>query len=165
LAPLIASLPEPNATQARYASDLFKRLEIENKFGLITPTVYSELMHLAIKLHYQRLGAARGLKHGGWLRLYKADPSFIQTLQPNLEELRFLLSTNRITFLSPDDLGPINPNTTFDYRLIELCWTYSLDTQDAGILFEAERLGVDNIVTMDSDLQRAQSGFNIYTWL
>ncbi len=164
MAPVIASLPDANATQAQRASQLFQRLADEHKLGFITPIIYSEVMHLAIKLNYQKHGLSRGLKKGGWLNLYKTEPTFIQTLQPNLEELRFLLSTNRTTFLSPDDLGPIDSNTTFDHRLIELCCTYSLDTHDAGILFEAERFGIDSIVTMDSDLQRAQADFNIYTW-
>lgn len=122
-------------------------------------------MHFAIKLHYQKHRLSQGVKRGGWLRLYNDDPAFIHTLRPQLEKLPFLLSTNRITFLSPDDLGPINPNTTFDYHLIELCWTYSLDTLDASILLEAERLGINSIITMDRDLQRARAGFAISTWL
>ncbi len=41
---------------------------------------------------------------------------------------------------------------------------YGLDTSDCLILMEAARLGVRSVVTMDRDLLRAQSDFDIYTW-
>ena len=43
-----------------------------------------------------------------------------------------------------------------------LCSTDSLDTPDAGIFSEADRLGVGSIVAMDRDRQRTQRGFAIY---
>jgi predicted nucleic acid-binding protein len=165
LARVIRSLPGYNPQQAQRADDVFDRLERERLIGFVTPVIYSEFIDIAIKVLYQQDAAARGTQTSNWLKLYKANPAFIQSIKPELESLRFLLSTNRLRFLSPDELGPIGRDTTFAYRLIELCWTHSLDTQDAGILFEAERLGVTSIVTLDNDLLRAQTSFDIYTWL
>lgn len=165
LASIMVSLSGYNATQAQCAGDLFQRLDNENKVGLITPIIYGEFMHLAIKVNYQQYVIDQGSKNESWTRRYKTNPDFIQTLRSDLKSLRFLLSVNRLRFMGPDDLGPVNQNTPYDHRLIELCCTYSLDTQDAGILLEAERLGVRSIVTMDADLRRAQSDFDIYTWL
>ncbi len=165
LDPVLAMLPDRNLVNAQRSNEFFGRLDNEKKSGLITQTVFSELIHLAIKFSYQQDAVAKGRSKSNWTRQYKANPTYIQTLQPRLQHLRFLLSSNRLVFITPGDSGSGEPDTAFDRRLVELCLTHSLDTQDAGILFEAERLGVVSIVTLDTDLQRAQSHFDIYTWL
>jgi predicted nucleic acid-binding protein len=164
LAELIPALPQPQVAKAQRAVDLFQRLEDEHTVGLITPIIYSELMHVAIKLFFQQQ-ALRQTPKTTWLKLFKSHPTLIRDVRTVLEQLCVVLRTSRLVMISPEELGKIDAGTTYDYRLIELCWTYSLDTGDAGILLEAERLGVDSIVTMDADFRRAQTSFDIYTWI
>lgn len=162
---VLSTLPDRNLVQAQRADHFFTRLRNEDAFGFITRTVYSELFHLAIKFSYQQQALLQGRNKNNWMRLYKANPTFIQTLQPRLQHLQFLISVSRLLLSTSDGGTPSSESESFDRRLVELCLTHSLDTQDAGILFEAERLGVVSIVTLDIDLQRAQSHFDIYTWL
>ena len=161
---LIPALSQPEAAKAQQAVDLFQRLEDEDAIGLVTPTIYGELLHVAIKLFYQQLAMSQKPKPS-WMSLYKSNPWFLQTLQSDLEQLRTILINSRLMFVAPEELGKIDAGTTYDIRLIELCCAYALDTSDAGILLEAERLGIDSIVTMDSDLLRARADFDIYTWI
>ena len=84
---------------------------------------------------------------------------------PYLAQLRHFLSNNGLLFIAPDDLGPIASGRAYDEELIHLVGTYGLDSNDALILMEAQRSGVTDIITLDTDLQRAQADFTIYTGL
>jgi predicted nucleic acid-binding protein len=68
-------------------------------------------------------------------------------------------------FLQPSDLGPILSGRSHEEEMIRVMGHYSLDTGDAAILLEAQRAGVMNLATADIDLHRAQSDFDIYSWL
>jgi predicted nucleic acid-binding protein len=75
------------------------------------------------------------------------------------------LIANGIQFLDLDELNPIASGNTSDQELIEVMCRYGLDSADAMILSEAQRIPVLEIATLDADMLRAQAGFTIYTWL
>ena len=60
LDPVLAMLPDRNLVHARRANEFFVRLDNEKRSGLVTQTVFSELVHLAIKFSYQQDAVARG---------------------------------------------------------------------------------------------------------
>jgi predicted nucleic acid-binding protein len=99
------------------------------------------------------------------LQVYKRFPGYFKTLEPTLQQVRLFLMTSGFLIVSPDRLRPSAPSASFDGHLIGLCCDYGLDTADAMILFEAERLGVESIVTVDGDIQRASADFDNYTWI
>jgi predicted nucleic acid-binding protein len=101
----------------------------------------------------------------GWTDLYKQDPAILQVFLPDLERFRRLLIANGLYFVSPWDLGPVASGRRHDEELVHLVGTYGLDSNDAAILMEAQRLGWTDVVTLDADMQRAQADFNIYTWI
>jgi predicted nucleic acid-binding protein len=163
-AALILRTPAPNPLQAQQAAGFFQMLLAARKAGILTPTVYGELVHVVIGYFLKQFGL-RQTPRMDRLQVYKQFPGYIKTLEPILQQLRFFLVTSGLLVISPDELGPIDPGTTFDAHLIELCCNYGLDTADAMILSEAERLGIRSIVTMDGDMQRASADFDIYTWI
>jgi predicted nucleic acid-binding protein len=163
-AALILRTPIPDPLQAQQAAGFFQMLLPARKAGIVTPTVYGELVHVVIGYFLKQFGLRRTPRMDR-LQVYKRFPGYIKTLEPILQQLRFFLVTSGLLVISPDELEPIDPATTFDGHLIELCCDYGLDTADAMILFEAERLGIGSIVTMDGDIQRASADFDIYTWI
>jgi predicted nucleic acid-binding protein len=76
-----------------------------------------------------------------------------------------LLTANRLLLVKPDDLSEIDSGRPLDQELNHAVGTFGLDANDSLILIEAARAGVTDIVTMDTDLRRAQADFTIYTWL
>jgi predicted nucleic acid-binding protein len=173
LAPFVAVLPPSSITRnAERAAAFFQALIVRNGTGIVTPTAFAEVIHVAVKATYQqalrRLGPAarqtycRPIKD--WLSLYKQDATILQAFRPDLEQLRRLLIANGLLFLGPDQLGPILSGRTFDEELVHLVAVYGLDSSDALIVMEAQRCGVTDIVTLDAELQRTRADFDIYTW-
>jgi hypothetical protein len=75
------------------------------------------------------------------------------------------LIANRLLFVSPDELGPIGSGRRHDEELVRFVGAYGLDSSDAAILMEAQQLGLTDIISLDADMQRAQSDFTIHTWI
>ena len=65
-----------------------------------------------------------------------------------------------LVFLQPNDFGPWTSQRTFEEELVQFVRKYRLDTTDASILIDAQRIGVGSILTMDSDFQHARSDFH-----
>jgi predicted nucleic acid-binding protein len=174
LVPFVGVLPTSSTgIRAQRASQFFNELVARNGIGITTPTCFTEFVHVAIKFLYRqerlRLGArirqAYDQPIRDWLDLYKADSAILKRFLPRLEYLRQLLIASGLSFITPAQLGSIPSGRSFDEELIHLVGTYGLDSNDALILMEAQRYGVTDIITLDTDLQRAQADFNIYTWL
>jgi predicted nucleic acid-binding protein len=153
-----------NAPQSQYAANLFQRLRTESKTGLVTPTIVNEFLHHAIGLYVKQWMVKQGAR-GSWTIFYKNNPTISQRFQTRLEQLVALISANNILFLTPNDISLMTQGASYTDRVIELCCFYGLDTNDAVILLEAERIGVDGIVSMDRDLRNSIADFNIYTWV
>lgn len=171
--PFLGALPRYATVHAQRVEQFFLELAAAGGTGIVTPTVFSEFVHVAIRIKYQlefnhlsptaRRGSGRLLR--GWHDLYKRDATILQAFQPVLDQFRAALIANNMLFLAPDELGPIPSGRTYDEELIHLVGTYGLDSNDAAILMEAQRCGVMDIATLDVDMQRAQQDFNIYTWI
>lgn len=56
------------------------------------------------------------------------------------------------------------PGRHYAEELIDRMTDYGLDSSDTLMLMEARRLGIDGIVSMDTDMQRALADFDVYTW-
>jgi predicted nucleic acid-binding protein len=170
---LLASYFVPSARDPRVVQ-FFQDLNDQGGTGIVTPTVFREFVHVAVRAKYKhelRLMTSheRRSKYGfpasDWLDLYKQDASILQGFLPDLHTLRILLIANGLLFAAPDDLEPIASGRRFDEELVELVGAYGLDSNDAAILLEARQVGLTDIITLDVDMQRAQLDFDIYTWL
>jgi predicted nucleic acid-binding protein len=74
---------------------------------------------------------------------------------------------NNVVIAGPEDLDFVTYPTALPFRdeLLDRMVRYGLDTSDTMIVLEAERLGLDGIVTMDRDMRRAVVDFDIFTWI
>jgi predicted nucleic acid-binding protein len=170
-----AFFPTSLPHQARQTASFFGWLRHLGFRVVLPPTAYQELLHLAIRYHYESHLRARreslavrfGTRQISWRDLYKLDPSILQNFEPNLAQLQEGLIANNITIAGPEEMDSTQAVFGQRYRdiLIHFMVTYGLDSSDASILLEAQCLGLNAIVTMDKDLQRALPDFDIYTWL
>ncbi len=142
---------------------------------VLTPTVYSEVLHFYIKKNLQRkvrgnraaLSAQYGTPIDTWMDLLKADSSLLRTLKPNLTDLRKALIVNNMVVVGPEDLDFLSfpPSRPYGDGLIDRIVRYGMDTSDVVITMEASSLGLDAIVSLDRDMRRARADFDVYTWL
>ena len=164
IVPFIPVLPaSPLRVNAQRAGLFFHTLIVTNGTGIVTPVVFTELVHAAVRFKYNqerlRLGpgarGASGRPITDWLALYKQDETILQAFLPDLEQLRRLLIASGLLFLSPEELGPIASGRSYDEELVNVVGTYGLDSNDALLLMEARRYGLTDIITLDMDMQRA----------
>lgn len=167
----LTRLPE----QTRRAEEVFRHLKQNVISGIVTPTVFVELIHVAIRTRYQQVKIELGdaskqittyavaIKDA--MHLYKQDPSILKAFAAHLGLLRRLLIARNLLVIAPEELGEIESGRSYDAELVHLIGKYGLDSNDAVILMEAQRCGVTEIVTFDRDLLRAQADFTVYTWL
>ena len=172
--PMLGVAPSsPTVAGTQHASQFFSELSASRGTGIVTPTVFTELVHVAIEFRYkQELSRINAMARQGngpriksWRRLYKQDASILQAFQGDLQRLRSLLVASGLLFLEQSGLGPIPSGREYDEELVHLVGTYGLDSNDAAILMEARRSGVTAIVSLDADMRRARADFDIYTWL
>lgn len=136
--------------------------------GIVVPTVFRELVHLAIRARFIRYLATYADSIGGkkgWELLFKARPDLLRQYAPMLLRLPTVLSSMRMTILQLTDMEPLAANERFETDLLAAVLKYQLSSSDASILNELRRAGIDSIVTEDPDLRRAAGDFNVYTWL
>lgn len=168
LVPLLGSPRQQTAVNATRAARFFHELNLNNGTGIVTPTIFKEFVHAAIRFKYRQeqlnMRAAGQQPPGLWQELYKQDATILQGFASDLEQLRQLISANGLLFLPPEQLGPIASGRSHDEELVHLAGRYGLDSNDASILLEALRYGYTDLITLDTDMQRAQSDFTIYTW-
>ncbi len=165
IVPFFGSLTAEMSEEAARVDGFFQDLVQTNGTGLVTPTVYNEFVHVAIKFRYRQELLDRGVNPNAWTRLYKREPSILRSFGTTLDYLRRLMIANGLLMVAPEDLGPVRAERRFDEELINLVRTYGLDSHDALILMETRRMGISEIVTLDSDMIRASPDFNIYTWM
>jgi len=170
---LLASFFVPTVFALR-ASQFFNDLIANNGTGVVTPTAFTEFVHVAVRVKYNQEFARmtvfeRKFKYGypvkNWAGLYKQDPTILRAFLPDLHTLRNLLIANGLLFVAPEELGSIASGRRHDEEIVDLMGAYGLDSSDAAILLEARRCGLTDIIGFDADMQRAQPDFNIYTWI
>ena len=174
VARFLSSYPGQLRSGPPRAAQFFRSLIANNRFGFVTPTAFNEVIHAAIRAKYQQevasprpaLVAAYGTRRRySWLDLYKIDPSILPRYTTVLDQLRRRLVSQNVVVAGPDRLGPIPSGLAYDQEIVLLVGRYGLDTSDAAILLEAQRLGISALVTLDPDMQQAQVDFDVYTWL
>ena len=146
----------------------FALLRNQDSLGFVPQTVFQELLHAAIRSKYVGDLAAHGHVIGGkksWELLFKALPSLLYNYEPTLRRLIASLPILGTAVLQPDDLASLTSGQSFEDELIDIVLRYQLDSNDAAILLEMRRAGLDAIVTEDPDFRRAATDFDIYTWL
>jgi predicted nucleic acid-binding protein len=173
VAAMLALDKQQNPIHIVRAAELFSELLTGDHHAIFPPTAYSELLHVSIRIRNQQelklnrhaILARYGTRISSWTELFKRDPTIAQQHAAELDQLRRRLVASNIVIAGTDDLGPISSGLPHDVELVRLIGRYGLDTNDAAILMEANRLGIYDIVTMDEDLRRARMDFNVYTWL
>ncbi|MFT4040391.1 MAG: PIN domain-containing protein [Thermomicrobiales bacterium] len=152
---------------------LIRELRQQRVTTVVTPTVVSEMLHVAARGRYQHLVRTmppsemqerygQVIRH--WGQLYKRDGAILTELMTKLEALPRILYLSEVLFVEP--LTPtLGQDDGFMTELLRLSKRYGLDSNDARILLEAQSLDIPHIVTLDRDMQRAAQDFTVYTWL
>jgi predicted nucleic acid-binding protein len=171
---LLASFGFRQSRDVSRAHQFFHHLRQSNVPAILTPTAYSEFIHIVIKAVYKEARAAHQStlsahfgRTGGfsWVDLYKIEPSILKENSGMLRALRERLLAENVVLLDPADLIASSAMDHYTIALPELVLRFGLDTSDATILFEAQRIGIYAIATFDRDMRRAAADFDIYTWL
>ncbi len=103
-----------------------------------------------------------GLTTTHWHRHYKSNPQVIQQCLPAITVFHQTVQALPITVVTSEDLALTQPTNTLEERMRRFISEYNLLPKDAYILAVAERLGVDDIATLDGDWRRATQ-FTVYT--
>lgn len=163
---------QPHLAYGPRVHDFFQRLSRSNATGIVTPAMYVELAHVLVKFWYRSLlgrnKAAMTQQFGplsSWKELYKRDPGILQGMRSDFSLLSQQMAANGIRSVDSKELNPVPSGNPSDQELVEIMCRYGLDSTDAMILSDAERIPVLEIATLDADLLRAQADFTIYTWL
>jgi predicted nucleic acid-binding protein len=99
---------------------------------------------------------------GDWHPYYKRNPQVIQQCFARVIAFHRHIAALPVTIVTPEDLALTHPINALEERMRYFISAYNLLPKDAYILAVAERLGVDNVATLDSDWQRATQ-FTVYT--
>ena len=169
------AFPGQNPQQLARATAFFTKVHARGLVCVVTPTVFSEVVHAFVKKAYQLrvkgnravLSEQHGVPINSWLELIKVDPMPLQELGPHLKMIDQSLVGNDVTVAGQEDLDFVAypPRQHFSQELIDRMVRYGMDSSDAVITIEVSSLGIDAIVSMDRDMQRALPDFDIYTWL
>ena len=128
---VVALLPTSSLSaplQAAQASSFFRQLLSTNRHALITPTAFSEFIHIAIKFHYTTvlkalgkgaLSQQPGVQIRNWLDLLKYDPSILQRYASNLAALQRAIIAHNVVIMDPDQLGTIASGRTHQEELLQ----------------------------------------------
>jgi predicted nucleic acid-binding protein len=103
-----------------------------------------------------------GLTHMTWHRYYKLNPQVIQQCLPAITAFYQTVGALPVTVITSEDLALAQPTNTLEDRMRHFISACNLLPKDAYLLAVAERLGVSDVATLDSDWQRATQ-FTVYT--
>ena len=143
-------------------------MRIQRALGFVTPTAFQEFLHVAITAKYSKDLATHASAIGGrksWELLFKARPDLLTGYVRSLRRLPILMTLADIAIAQPENLSLPIDGRRFEAALLDAIRRYQLDSNDAAILPEMRRAGLDAIVTEDPDLRRAATDVDVYTWL
>ena len=103
-----------------------------------------------------------GLTSSYWHQHYKSNPQVIQQSIPAITAFYQMVQALPVTIVTSEDLALTQPGDTLEERMRHFISAYNLLPKDAYILAVAERLGVNDVATLDSDWQRATQ-FTVHT--
>lgn len=173
----VGTTPTALTAGHRHALWFFHATQANETLGLVTAFGFNEVFHVllrerfasAIPNHLPDLAERfPNIKSPGgyrWQHLFKARSDLLAPFVGDFNQIRLRLIASELVFLQPNDLGAIPSGRSLDEEMLALMGRYHLDTGDAAILLEAQRAGVQSVVTSDADLHRARLDFDVYTWL
>jgi predicted nucleic acid-binding protein len=97
-----------------------------------------------------------------WHQHYKFNPQVIQQCLPAITAFHQTVGALPVTVITSEDLALAQPTNTLEDRMRHFISACNLLPKDAYLLAVAERLGVSDVATLDSDWQRATQ-FTVYT--
>lgn len=99
-----------------------------------------------------------------WHEFYKNNPQVILGSRQIIDSFCTILRGFPIDIVEPEDLSilPIGTAPKLQDRMVEMLFNFQVLPKDATILSTAERLGVDTVISLDRDWQRAD-GFTVIT--
>ncbi len=154
--------------QAPLAREFIRRLRQQilayRTVAWLPISVRQECYHviLANRLRYMWEKMDPATRPPNWLVMYKRQPELLTAGFPDLLEFDRILATIPLTPVQPEDLALSAEREPLEERLRYYITTCCLLPQDALILAEAERLGVQAVATLDQDWQRLTT-FDVYT--
>lgn len=154
-----------NKTTCREVSCLLSDLVLDECFYWIVRSHYeAELPHYA---HEAAVYTKRTGKPYTWRRLYDDHPELVSDCMPTIEAVYDKLTKFPMEIVQPKDLqfsdNEAGEPTMAEYAKQMMSLFYLLPA-DAFHLAIAHRLGIDSIVTLDSDFQRVD-GITMFTCL
>jgi len=123
----------------------------------LAPTLVLEECYFKIIQAY-----IEGLTRTIWHQYYKLNPQVIQQCLPAITAFHQTVEALPVTIVTPEDLALTQPTDTLEERMRHFISACNLLPKDAYLLAVAERLGVSDVATLDSDWQRATQ-FTVYT--
>ncbi len=157
----------PHATAARaFIRRMGKQIAEYEMVAWLPLPVLQECYHVILANGLRRAWRAmdRAIRPPNWLKAYKDQPDLLRACTPELTRFRELLAAIPLTPVTPEDLVTSTVVEPLEKRLHYFITAYHLLPQDALILAQAERLGVQAVATLDRDWRRA-SPFDVYTCL
>ena len=131
-------------------------------YAITSVHVVEECFFKIIQAHLVRETMRQQRPSRQWHRLYKEQPSLINACTPSLRAFYHKLVSIPISVLDPSDLAKSSPSCPeLTVKMVDWIDDARLLPADALLLSEAERIGIHNIATIDTDFTRAQ-GFTIY---
>lgn len=125
----------------------------------LAPTLVLEECYFKIIQWYIK----KRLASASWHQYYKKKPQVIQQCIARITAFHQLVAALPVAIVTPEDLALTQPTNTLEERMRHFISAYNLLPKDAYILAVAERLGVDDVATLDHDWKRASTQFTVYT--
>lgn len=118
-----------------------------------------KICQFEINAHIQNIGLSNY-----WVRYYKQNPQVLLRTQSAVDNFCQILQAFPIIVTEPEDLAisPIDTEARLADRMKDLIYQFLILPKDATILGEAERLGIDTVVTLDNDWTRADAAPHIH---
>lgn len=170
---LAGFLPPANSQHVHRTTWLFRQLQTGAAVGYVTETTVAELMHLLVRVKFEsdiprhitdlqsRIGPRKKYR---WEQLYKIRPNLLRGYSSDLTLVMYQVVNLGLFVLQPSDLEDLS-GQVWEHKLLRLIKRYRLTVNDATILLDAQRAGIRSVVTLDKDLHRARTDFDVYSWL
>lgn len=136
----------------------------DNAFAFTSTHVVEECFFQIIRGYLVREARRQQRPSREWKRVYKEQPSLLNTYVPSIRTFYQTLISIPINVVDPSELTKTRSSSPdIVDRMQDWIAGACVLSADALHLSESERLGIFNIATLDLDFARAQ-GFTIYTY-
>jgi predicted nucleic acid-binding protein len=167
------TLQNTSPQAAHNATWFFNQVALGTTVAFVPPTALEEFLHKLILgkfaadvPNFQQILRAKfpNKRNHNWRDLQKARPQLLRRYAQDLSAVVTQMVIFGLFMVQPWEINEL-VGTTWEDELVRRIKRYQTDVNDTHILLDAERMGISNVVTFDSDLRRARKDFVIYTWL